>query len=256
MRTRVAAARRLFSAVCFLMAGIFNIINLLVFDTRLNPVSLALEALWCIAWFITSIHQLVYRSIMMTRTIQQPDTQPFIPAHTLTKGALITATASSALAMDGYRLQNGSTAQILRTFGSIMWVGIGALEITMARRHEYRAAKHPNEIIRVCKVKPSVYYALHACMYLTVGTVYAAALWGNGDNAPQNTVPELAWIRPIPNLCWLIAGINEVTRTLENAIKDNVVVEEVETEDTEVVEPAPAPPPPTEPDIEAPNLQC
>lgn len=221
-RLEITALRRLISAILFLIAGTFNIVNLFVFRSTAaaQTADIALESIWCLAWFAAAVHQLAYRGVLATRIIKQGSTQPYIPQHTLAKAILIESTASAAVAMDGYRLLTPSTPHIMRILGSTLWVGIRGLDIALAR-HERREAKQPDQTLNLCRVKPSVYYALHACLYLTIGTCYAAALWGDGENAPQHTSPELAWIKPIPNLCWLLAGINEVTRTLENVVREH-----------------------------------
>ena len=221
-RARIAALRRLTSASFFFTGSIFNFVNLFLFSLNSGSISVILESLWCFAWFVTAIHQLGYRGIIAVRTFRQNDTPPYIPMHSLVKSSLITSTASAALIMDGYRVANPTTSHIMRTLGSIAWVGIGSMEIALVRKHEFKEANNPRDIIRFYNIRPSVYYALHACLYLSAGICYAVAVWTDEEHAPQDISPELAWIRPIPNLCWLLAGINEVTRTLENAAREHI----------------------------------
>ena len=225
----IYSIRRFASATLFCIGGILIATNIAAFNANtLSSVSTILEIIWCICWCMTAAHNFFYRAVIMKRTIENPSDSPVWDdqilklrrsTHSHIKAALITATASSALVMDSYRIaQTPSPTCITRVLGSILWLNVGMFEIWMAARHERKQEKNPDRTIHPHGVKPSIYHVAHDVAYLLAGILYAHEAWTNYLTSSQAS--NVTWIIPIPNSCWLIAGVNELARSLQVLINE------------------------------------
>lgn len=227
----IYSIRRLLSAVLFLIAGIFIAINIGVFKaSSIGTIDSILTVCWGACWVITAIHNIYYRAIVAKRAITNDADSPIMndrilglrrSTHSQIKSILATTTAASSLIMDSYKAINTPTqTQLLRVAGSILWVQHGMFETWLAVRHERKQEDHPDRSIQPCGVKPSIYHVFNTCLYLSAGLTYSVALWTDKTFSPLTIAPEKAWIMPIPNSCWLLAAVNEVTRTVQVLISE------------------------------------
>ena len=229
-RETIIAARRLLSATFFFIAAVFIFANVGVFKiSSLSSVDTILTIAWASCWALTAIHQIFYRGVVAYRASNAPEKEQKKNSilglkrstHSHIKSTLITTTATSACVMDFYRIQKPNLAHISRLTGSIAWLSLGIYEVWLASRHERKQEQNPHKEILPCGIRPSVYYAIHATIYMLIGITYAIAVWSDDENSPLAVSPTVGWIIPVPNICWLLAGLNELSRTMQTLIEDN-----------------------------------
>lgn len=240
----VFALRRFMNAILFFIAGIFIAVNLGVFGFSGSPAVLTgLTITWSVAWCVTSIHLLLYRGVLAKRHLcsdkkaEKKINQEIIAlrhsTHSKIRACLTTGTAVAAMAMDLYKIQQPTPAHIARVIGSTIWINLGVYEIWLAGKYERKQENQPNKIVRPCNLRISTHHMICAVIFFTAGVCYAIGVWTDDDRSPLKVDASQAWLIPIPNLCWLLAALNELTRMFEVILTEPVIISQESEHDSE-----------------------